>query len=105
MWQLRGLWRRLPSWLEFSIIGAVAVAFLVLGGAILWATVIPIPAINNFENRQVAQSTKIYDRTGNIVLFDVHGAMRRTAVPLDQISPYLRNATIATEDATFYQNA
>jgi len=105
MWKLRELWQRLPSWLEFSIIGAVAVAFLVLGGAILWATVIPIPAINNFENRQVAQSTKIYDRTGNIVLFDVHGAMRRTAVPLDQISPYLRNATIATEDATFYQNA
>ncbi|MEK7480400.1 MAG: PBP1A family penicillin-binding protein [Patescibacteria group bacterium] len=97
-------WRKLPAWVEFGVLGAIAVGFIVVGGAILWATLAPIPSINNFENRKVAESTKIYDRTGNIVLYDVHGTMRRTAVPLDQISPYLRNATIAIEDATFYQH-
>jgi len=92
----------LPPWIEYPLIGLVAGGFLFLGASVIWATVIPIPAINNFENRKVAQSTKIYDRTGNIVLYDVHGTMRRTAVPLDQISPYIQKATIAIEDATFY---
>jgi 1A family penicillin-binding protein len=64
----------------------------------------PIPAINSFENRQVAESTKIYDRSGNIVLYDVYGAVRRTAVPLEEISPYVQKATIAIEDANFYSH-
>jgi 1A family penicillin-binding protein len=106
MWKkLRKLWRKLPPWVELGIVGLIAALFLALGGAVVWATFTPIPAINNFENRQVAQSTKIYDRTGNIVLYDVHGQVRRTSVPLDAISPYVRNATIATEDDTFYTNA
>ena len=105
MRKLRKLWRRLPPWLEFSIIAIVIVFFLSVGAVIVWATVAPIPAINNFENRQVAQSTKIYDRTGNVVLYDVHGSMRRTAVPLDAISPYIQKASVAVEDATFYENA
>ncbi len=95
----------MPQWLEVSILVAAAATFLVIGGGIIWATIMPIPAINNFENRQVAQSTKIFDRTGNIVLYDVHGAMRRTSVPLEEISPYIQKAAIAIEDATFYENA
>src|SRR3989344_1519203 len=99
------LWERLPVWLELGIIGVVSFFFITIGATIVWATIAPIPAINNFENRQVAQSTKIYDRTGNIVLYDVHGSMRRVAVPLDHISPYIQHAAIAVEDATFYTNA
>src|SRR3989338_5421736 len=89
---LKKMWRKLPAWVEFGVLGLVALGFILVGAAILWATLAPIPSINNFENRKVAESTKIYDRTGNIVLYDVHGTMRRTAVPLDEISPYLRNA-------------
>lgn len=104
MRKLRKLWRQLPPWMEIGIFGVIAVTLAIVGGGIIWATLVPIPAINNFESRKVAQSTKIYDRTDNIVLFDVHGAMRRTAVPLEDIGPYLRNATIAIEDASFYQH-
>lgn len=96
---------RVPPWLEVTLIIVAVVVFLILGAAILWATLTPIPAINNFENRQVSQSTKIYDRTGNIVLYDVHGAVRRTSVTMDAISPYVQKATVATEDDTFYTNA
>lgn len=81
-----------------------ALLFFGLGSVIAWATFMPIPAINSFENRQVAESTKIYDRTGNIVLYDVHGSVRRTSVPLESISPYIQKATIAIEDATFYEH-
>jgi 1A family penicillin-binding protein len=86
------------------LIGAIVLLFF-LGITAAWAVVMPIPAIDNFESRAVAQSTKIYDRTGSIVLYDVHGSVRRTAVPLDQISPFVRNATIAIEDSSFYTNS
>lgn len=69
-----------------------------------WAMVVSIPSIDNFENRKIAESTKIYDRTGNTVLYDVHGNVRRTAVPLAQMSPFIQKATISIEDAQFYQH-
>lgn len=98
------LFTRMPEWLQLSIIGVAALGFFTLGSVIAWAAFTPIPSIDNFENRAVAQSTKIFDRTGNIVLYDVHGNMRRTAVPLDDISPYIQKATIAIEDASFYEH-
>ncbi len=75
-----------------------------LGVFVAWALVVSIPSVDSFENRKVAESTKIYDRTGNVLLFDVHGSMRRTGVPLSEISLYIQNATIAIEDDTFYQH-
>src|SRR3569832_1809392 len=96
---------RIPEPVRLVIAGIIALGFFSLGGIIAWASFMTIPSIDNFENRAVAQSTKIYDRTGNIVLYDVHGQMRRTAVPLSDISPYVQKATIAIEDSTFYTNA
>ncbi len=50
-------------------------------------------------------SSKIYARDGSLLyeVVDPHGG-RRTYVPLDRISPYLIQATIATEDADFYRH-
>lgn len=96
--------QRLPEWFRLVCMALVAIFLFAVGGAILWACFMPIPSINNFENRAVAQSTKIYDRTGNIVLYDVHGTVRRTSVSLDEISPYIQRATIAIEDDKFYQH-
>jgi len=50
-------------------------------------------------------STKIYDRQGGLLyeLFDPQWG-RRTKVSLEHISPYLIQATIATEDRYFYQH-
>jgi 1A family penicillin-binding protein len=51
------------------------------------------------------ESTKIYDRNGVPLyeIFDPSGG-RRTKVPLDRIPLSVRQATIATEDPTFYAN-
>lgn len=87
---------------SLKTIGLVAVAMV--GAFITWAVVVNVPSVESFQNRRVAESTKIFDRTGNILLYDVHGAMRRTAVPLSDISPFIRNATVAIEDDTFYQH-
>lgn len=96
--------RRLFITIELVFLICVAALFFGLGGIILWASVIPMPSINSFQSRAVSNSTKIYDRTGTIVLYDVNGAVRRTAVPLANISPYIREATISIEDRTFYNN-
>jgi penicillin-binding protein 1C len=49
------------------------------------------------------QTTRVYDRHGTL-LAELWDEGRRTWVSLDRISPHLINATIATEDATFYVN-
>ncbi len=63
-----------------------------------------IPDLNNFATRVVAQSTKIYDRTGTILLYDVNTDTKRTVVPLSEISPNLQKTTIAIEDSDFYSH-
>ncbi len=52
---------------------------------------------------RVFQTTVIYDRN-NVRLAEIFDEGLRTWVPLDQISPHLIDAIIATEDATFYVN-
>ena len=88
-----------------KILVGIFLAGIFLAGILLaWAFMYTFPSIDNFQNRRVAESTKIYDRTNNVLLHDVHGSMRRTAVPLEAISINIRNATIAVEDATFYEH-
>lgn len=50
------------------------------------------------------QTTRLYDRSG-ILLAEVHDEGRRTWVRLDQVSRHLVNATVATEDASYYTNS
>ncbi len=81
-------------------------ALMLLGGAgILWAALTPIPDLNSFDSRKVAQSTKIYDREGKTVLYDLNHDVRRNVVPLPEISPNLQKAAIAIEDSEFYNHS
>ena len=51
------------------------------------------------------QTTRIYDREGNLLNEAFDPTMgRRIEVPLATISPYVVQATIATEDANFYEH-
>lgn len=86
------------------LLAIIAFAFLFAGTILFWFATTPIPDINDFETRRVPQSTKIYDRTGTVLLYDVYGSIRRTTVPLDQVSPYIKKAVIAIEDPTFYSH-
>ena len=80
-------------------------AFVLLSASVLvWLTTLEIPDLSSFEERRVLQSTKIYDRTGEVMLYDLHQDVRRTIVPFDQISPQVKNATIAIEDDQFYSH-
>ncbi|KKP95177.1 MAG: hypothetical protein UR99_C0031G0013, partial [Candidatus Moranbacteria bacterium GW2011_GWD2_36_12] len=50
------------------------------------------------------QSTKIYDRTGEHLLYDVHGEEKRTVIPFNQIPENVKYATISLEDQEFYSH-
>jgi len=63
-----------------------------------------LPRPEKFLERKVFQSTKIFDRTGEILLYDIHGEEKREIVSLDQMPDRLKNAVIATEDSNFYQH-
>lgn len=51
-------------------------------------------------------TSQIYDRTGQHLLYELLDPQggARTKLPLNRIPAYLRTATIAMEDKTFYQN-
>lgn len=89
--------------LEWLLI-AFSVAFLGGGIFFIWAANLQIPDLNTFETRKINQSTKIFDRTGKILLFDIHNNIRRTVVPFVEISRNIKNATVAIEDSQFYQH-
>ncbi len=78
---------------------------LLLGGGYLLYLSQGLPDPSNFSHRVVAQSTKIYDRTGKILLYEIHkGEKRRVLSQKEDISPYVFATTLAAEDHTFYQH-
>jgi penicillin-binding protein 1C len=77
-----------------------------VGGVLTYALLrSDLPSVDQIRNRQVAQSTKIYDRSGKVLLYEVSGGERRTVVPLKDIPQHLKDATIAVEDENFYREA
>lgn len=63
-----------------------------------------LPDPDKLTDRSVAQSTKIYDRTGEHLLYEIYADERRTIIELDQIPKHLINGVVATEDTKFYEH-
>ncbi len=61
-------------------------------------------SLEQLSTRQVAQSTKIYDRTGTHLLYETYGDQKRTIIPLDRMATSAVQATIAVEDKLFYEH-
>jgi 1A family penicillin-binding protein len=81
-----------------------AIGIFFVGVVVIWISTFKIPTLDSFEQRRVSESTKIYDRTGEIVLYDVNQDTKRTVVPYEEISRNIKNATVAIEDQEFYQH-
>src|ERR1035437_273798 len=77
---------------------------LMLAVVIFLLSYLRIPDFRSFEDRKVVNSTQIYDRTGKILLYDIHQDIKRTNIPFEQMSLNIRNATVAIEDAEFYSH-
>jgi 1A family penicillin-binding protein len=76
--------------------------FLCFGAGTLWISSFRLPDLSSFEQRKVSESTKIFDRTGKVLLYDLHDSIKRTLLASADISPFLKKATVAIEDEDFY---
>src|SRR3989339_1171178 len=63
-----------------------------------------LPSPGKLNKRQVVESTKIYDRTGEHLLYEIHGEEKRTTIPLKDMGEVIKAATLSAEDQSFYQH-
>ena len=81
-------------------------AFLLITSIlIIWISSIKIPDFHSFDNRKVVNSTKIYDKTGQVLLYDIHQDVKRTDVSFDEMGDNIKKATVAVEDSSFYTHS
>ncbi|AKM83169.1 MAG: putative penicillin-binding protein [Candidatus Woesebacteria bacterium GW2011_GWF1_31_35] len=78
----------------FLLVFSFTFYFLVLKG---------LPSPRDLITREQSVSTKIYDRNGEL-LYTIYKDKNRTPVTLSQIPENTRLATLAAEDAEFYQH-
>lgn len=97
-------WKRLP--LKSIFIGGPIFLFL---GLFLYTWLV-LPSVGNAAELLFAESTIIYDRAAldpannpnDHILYTIHGDENREFVPLEEISPWVKKATVAIEDDQFY---
>ena len=100
----KGILRLIRTVLKDLIILTISFCFFGAGIFMIWATTLKIPDFNSLDYRKTTESTKIYDRTGEILLYDIHEDVKSTEVPFYDISRDIKNATVAIEDAEFYDH-
>jgi 1A family penicillin-binding protein len=84
------------------IIGLLLMVFISLGIFVYYAKDLPRP--EKFTEKDFSEPTKIYDRTGEVVLYTIYGEEKRDIISLDKMPKYLLEAVIATEDSNFYSH-
>lgn len=85
------------------IAAGLAGALLLFGLFAYYSQQLPDP--DEILNREVSQSTKIYDRTGEHLLYEIAPDQNRTLVTIDQIPLIAQQATITAEDRDFYKHS
>jgi penicillin-binding protein 1C len=93
-------------WLKFLALAGLGVFFL---GTIIFLILFAwysrdLPDPNTLTLREIAQSTKIYDRTGEHLLYEISGDQRRTLITLAEMPDYIIKATLTAEDRKFYEH-
>lgn len=82
----------------FATIMGIVVLFIVFAA---FSRQLPNP--NTLLERNAELSTKLYDRNGKPI-FELFGEKNRELVQFEDVSPYVTQATLATEDSNFYQH-
>jgi penicillin-binding protein 1C len=91
-------------WRNVAVFCLSIFIFIFAVGA-LWIGSFKIPDFNSIESMKVINSTKIYDRTGEILLYDINKDIRRTNIPFEEMGVNIKNATVAVEDSEFYNHS
>src|SRR3989344_5472139 len=87
------------------ILFTVGIFIVIIGIIIIWLSSLKIPDFSSFQDRKVINSTKIYDRTGEILLYDIYRDTKRTDITSEAMGINIKNATVAIEDSEFYNHS
>ncbi len=90
--------------LKTLLILGISIGLIVSAFVLIWISTFKVPTSESIRERRVTESTKIYDKTGKVLLYDTGGNVRRSIVPIEEISRHIKNATIAIEDTEFYNH-
>ncbi|MCX6761548.1 MAG: PBP1A family penicillin-binding protein [Candidatus Moranbacteria bacterium] len=94
-------------YLKEVILGVIGALFMVLLGAAIATFFVyknHTPSVAEISSYRPPQTSIIYDRTGKIVLYKIHGEENRKVLAHDEIPNVVRIATVATEDKIFYSH-
>jgi len=100
--QIRQWYRALRPWGILFVWGGVIGAILIFSYLIYLESTLPDP--ESIAVRRVKESTKIFDKTGETLLYDIYDEEKRTIIPWQQIPETVRQATLAAEDSNFYNH-
>lgn len=108
--QITSIPKQTNAWLviliaKWKLILFLSLFFLLVAGSLSSYFLIlkKLPQPDRLISRNQAVSTKIYDRKGRL-LYKIYRNQNRTLVKIEDIPPYLIQATVAIEDAEFYQH-
>jgi membrane peptidoglycan carboxypeptidase len=82
---------------------AIVVMFLLMVGVFAYFRK-DLPNIKDISGDELGGSITYYDRTGETVLWQDYDAVKRVPVSGDNISKYVKQATVAIEDKNFYKH-
>lgn len=88
----------------FWAAAALAAAGVVFTAAAFAYIAKDLPNPGSVNKRFIPESTKIYDRTGTHLLYEVHGEEKRTIIPFSDMPDVAKYATISLEDQDFYSH-
>ncbi len=98
-----GVWAAIKRKVIMASAVIIVLGIIFSAGSVIWISR-DLPEPGKLTEREIAQTTKIYDRTGQTVLYEIHGDEQRTIVNLADLPSYIKNATIAIEDKNFYKH-
>lgn len=100
----KNVWAYLTSRKGLRMMAIVAgVILAIIVGVFLWFAK-DLPSPNKINARVSAQTTKLYDRTGQHVLVEIYGDKNRSLIEFNQMPQYIKDATVAVEDKDFYKH-
>jgi len=90
--------------LFLKIVGGFILVMILISTIVVAIISRDLPSPDQLLDRNIAQSTIIYDRSGENILYEFHGEEKRTLVNINDIPYHVQKATIAIEDKNFYKH-
>ena len=84
---------------------------IAIGAGIIFCVIVfawfsrDLPDPDKLDERLVAESTTIYDKSGEVLLYETGKDIKRTSITIDDINDHVKYSIISLEDQDFYNHS